>query len=110
MRLISLEIIQRAVTRWESSKAPLEQYSDGSYCQQKVDSQLLGIIYCGENYLIKMTSDLIFLGDSPAFQHQTGCQCVVGNQFMLPVDDDFLEEKCVEATDRVLLELKSSWE
>lgn len=106
VRLVSLDIVERAVV-WREARRSLERrvrlVGDSP---RDAESHLVGLMYQGENYLVKMTSDLAFLDDSPAIQHYVDGHSSVDNPFMLPIDDEGLEDRCLEAADRVRLEIK----
>lgn len=106
VRLVSLDVVKRAVA-WREARRTLERrVSLLAGSPRESAHHLVGLMYQGENYLVKMTSDLAFLDNSPAVQHYVDGQSSVDNPFMLPIDDEILEDKCLEAADRVRLEVK----
>ena len=54
-----------------------------------------------------MNSDLAFVNDLLPLLCYAGYQSGTGNPFMLPVCDSSLEERCLRATDRIVLEAKN---
>ena len=106
VRLASLDVVDRAMV-WREARRTLERrISLVGDSPRDAECQLIGLMYQGENYLVKMTSDLAFLDDSPAVQHYVDGHSSVDNPFMLPIDDEALEDKCLDAADRVRLEVK----
>ncbi|EGB02601.1 hypothetical protein AURANDRAFT_68729 [Aureococcus anophagefferens] len=67
---------------------------------------LIGLTYHGENYLIKMMSDLAFLDKSPAAKHYLDGASCMENPFVLPINDRLLEARCLDAVKRMQVEVR----
>lgn len=65
-----------------------------------------GLAYAGQNYLIKMISDLTFLGDSPTMQYYVGHRASMANSLLLPASNTASNEAYLKASDQVSLESK----
>ena len=66
----------------------------------------IGLMYEGQNYLIKMRSDLAFLGFSPTMKHFFGHHLSTAN-LLFPANKTTLEEACLDAADRLDLESRT---
>mmetsp|Transcript_33835 Transcript_33835/g.103829 ORF Transcript_33835/g.103829 Transcript_33835/m.103829 type:complete len:264 (-) Transcript_33835:1552-2343(-) len=97
IRSVSLHIVQAAV-KWRLTKQVSSEDSEDS------GRQNIGFIYQGKNYLSKMRSDLIFLGDSPTMQYYIGHRISRTNLLVLPSVDTTLDEAHLTALDQVNLE------
>lgn len=92
IRSVSLHVVQMAL-EWHLARQMSHVYPTG-------------LAYAGQNYLIKMISDLTFLGDSPTMQYYVGHRASMANSLLLPASNTASNEAYLKASDQVSLESK----
>lgn len=105
LRLISLDIVERATAWRDTRKLCIERVAKGGGHACGLE-HLIGLTYHGENYLIKMMSDLAFLDKSPAAKHYLDGASCMENPFVLPINDRLLEARCLDAVKRMQVEVR----
>ena len=105
LRLISLDLVEKARDWRETRRITASSVTAGDN-PSRMESHLIGLMYQGDNYLVKMMSDLAFLDDSPAAQHYFDTFSYIDNPFMMPIDDEILEDRCLEAAKHLCSEAK----
>mmetsp|Transcript_31027 Transcript_31027/g.96007 ORF Transcript_31027/g.96007 Transcript_31027/m.96007 type:complete len:240 (-) Transcript_31027:114-833(-) len=97
LRLATLDVVEAAVAWRETERMPFQQGA----------KRALGVMYAGQNYLVKMTSDFSFLGNSLALRHYEKAENIM-DIALLPIDNDILKERCLLAADQIRLEVRTS--